>query len=278
MLTADKGTLALTEFGHDAEMVDRAPKVDLGAEFTAMYGHSDSVNTWPNSNMSPHFPFAARIWSAAWLDKSGERVDGVLSVDPGALARLLAASGPTRTGDGTVVAADNVVDLSERINYMTYPDPLERKAFLLNVARAAAGQSADRSRRSPAAARAAPRPARGAGQGADEGLERPPRRAAGAGVTPGRRSLPPSPAPYAGLVVNNAAGTKLDYYLDRTLDCIRPLHRHRPRGHRQGVLANRAPSQGFPPTSPPVWTSPRMQRTGVTIASSSPTTRPPGRN
>ena len=26
----------------------------------------------------------------------------------------------------------------------------------------------------------------------------------------------------------------------------RPLHRHRPRGHRQGVLANRAPSSGLP--------------------------------
>ena len=90
--------------------------------------------------MSPHFPDAARIWSATWLDQSRERVDGVLSLDPGALARLLAASGPTRTTAGTVVAADNVVDLSERTNYMTYPDPHKRKAFLLDVARAAAGQ------------------------------------------------------------------------------------------------------------------------------------------
>ncbi|MFK4226655.1 DUF4012 domain-containing protein [Streptomyces sp. NPDC019890] len=247
MLTADKGTLALTEFGHDAEMVTARPKVDLGAEFTAMYGHSDSVNTWPNSNMSPHFPFAARIWSAAWLDKSGERVDGVLSVDPGALARLLAASGPTRTSDGTAVAADNVVDLSERINYMTYPDPLERKAFLLNVARAAAGRlltAAEDPQRRPALLLGL-HEVLGNGQMQVWSAHRDEQRELESRPVGG--SLPLSPAPYAGLVVNNAAGTKLDYYLDRTLDWY--PGRCTAAGREvtvKAVLANRAPSAGLP--------------------------------
>ncbi|GAA2629321.1 DUF4012 domain-containing protein [Streptomyces vastus] len=247
MLTADKGTLTLTDFGHDAEMMTARPKVDLGDEFTAMYKRSDSVNTWPNSNMSPHFPYAARIWSAAWLDKSGERVDGVVSLDPSALARLLAASGPALTSDGTVVAADNVVDLSERTNYMTYRDPHERKAFLLNVARAAAG------RLLAAAEDPQQRPALLLGlyevlskgqmnvwsAHRNEQRELAPRPVGG--------SLPHSPTPYAGLVVNNAAGTKLDYYLDRTLDW------HPGRCTAAGrevtvkaVLANRAPSSGLP--------------------------------
>lgn len=247
MLTADKGTLALTEFGHDAEMVTARPKVDLGAEFSAMYSRSDSVNTWPNSNMSPHFPFAARIWSAAWRDKSGERVDGVLSVDPGALARLLAASGPTRTGDGTVVAADNVVDLSERTNYMTYPDPLERKAFLLNVARAAAGRlltAAEDPQRRPALLLGL-HEVLGNGQMKVWSAHRDEQRELESHPVGG--SLPLSPAPYAGLVVNNAAGTKLDYYLDRTLDWY--PGRCTAAGREvtvKAVLANRAPSSGLP--------------------------------
>ncbi|WP_406398169.1 DUF4012 domain-containing protein [Streptomyces sp. NBC_00879] len=247
LMTADRGRLALTHFGHDAEMVTTHPKVDLGAEFTAMYGHYDAVNTWPNSNMSPHFPYAARIWSAAWLDRSGERVDGVLSLDPGALARLLAATGPTRTTDGTVVTADNVVDLSERTNYTRYSDPLKRKAFLLDMARASAGQllaAAEDPQRRP-----------GLLLGLYDVLSNGQMNIWSAHLDEQRElesrpvggSLPLKPEPYAGLVVNNAAGTKLDYYLDRTLDW-RP-GRCTAAGREvtvKAVLANNAPSQGLP--------------------------------
>ncbi|MFF3247485.1 DUF4012 domain-containing protein [Streptomyces sp. NPDC002870] len=246
-LTADRGKLALTQFGHDTEMLDVSPKVDLGAEFAAMYGHNKVVGTWPNSNMSPHFPYAARIWSATWLGKSRERVDGVLSLDPGALARLLAASGPTRTTAGTVVAADNVVDLSERTNYMTYPDPHERKAFLLDVARAAAGRllaAAEDPQRRPALLLGLYEVLSNGQMTAwsahpDEQRELESRPVGG--------SLPQSPEPYAGLVVNNAAGTKLDYYLDRTLDWY--PGRCTADGREvtvKAVFSNGAPSAGLP--------------------------------
>jgi hypothetical protein len=58
--------------------------------------------------------------------------------------------------------------------------------------------------------------------------------------------LPDEPGPFAGLVVNNAAGSKLDYYLDRSLvwepDCS---------GDTGSVtatvkLTNRAPASGLP--------------------------------
>ncbi|MFF3455385.1 DUF4012 domain-containing protein [Streptomyces sp. NPDC002730] len=246
-LTADKGMLALTQFGHDSAMMSARPKVDLGAEFATMYGHNDAMNTWPNSNMSPHFPYAARIWSAGWLDKSGERVDGVLALDPGALARLLAASGQARTTDGTVVSADNVVDISERTNYMTYPDPLKRKAFLLDVARAAAGRlmtAAEDPQLRPALLLGLYEVLRNGQMTAwsahpDEQRELESRPVGG--------SLPRSPEPYAGLVVNNAAGTKLDYYLDRTLDWY-PGH-CTTTGREvtvKAVLTNHAPPSGLP--------------------------------
>jgi Protein of unknown function (DUF4012) len=246
-LTADRGKFALAQFGHDTEMLDVSPKVDLGAEFTTMYGHNKVVDTWPNSNMSPHFPYAARIWSATWLGKSRERVDGVLSLDPGALARLLAASGPTRTTDGTVVAADNVVDLSERTNYTTFPDPHKRKAFLLEVARAAAGRlltAAEDPQRRPALLLGL-HEVLSNGQMTAWSTHRNEQRELESRPVGG--SLPQSPEPYAGLVVNNAAGTKLDYYLDRTLDWY--PGRCTATGREvtvKAVLANRAPSSGLP--------------------------------
>ncbi|MFF0065237.1 DUF4012 domain-containing protein [Streptomyces sp. NPDC005279] len=246
-MTADRGKLTLTEFGHDGAMVSARPKVDLGAEFTTMYGRNDAVNTWPNSNLSPHFPYAARIWSAAWLDKSGERVDAVLALDPGALARLLAASGQARTTDGTVVSADNVVDISERTNYMSYADPLKRKAFLLDVARAAAGRlltAADDPQLRPALLLGLYDVL---GNGQMTVWSAHPNEQRELESRPVGGSLPQSPEPYAGLVVNNGAGTKLDFYLDRTLEWY--PGRCTAEGREvtvKAVLANHAPPSGLP--------------------------------
>ncbi|MGW5607982.1 DUF4012 domain-containing protein [Streptomyces sp. NPDC003753] len=247
VLAADKGVLAMREFGRDTDMAAVRPKVDLGEEFHSMYASADSVNTWPNTNMSPHFPYAARIWSAAWHAKSGKRVDGVLSLDPGVLSRLLTATGPAWTADGTRVTAENVVDLTERANYAMYTDPVKRKAFLLDVARAAAGRllsaAQDPGRRRPLllGLYEVVRDGRMTAWSAHAAEERELQK------RPVGGSLPQEPAPYAGLVVNNAAGTKLDYYLDRTLDWS--SGRCTAAGREvtvRAVFGNRAPSAGLP--------------------------------
>jgi hypothetical protein len=247
VLTADKGVLALREFGRDTDMAAARPKINLGTEFQAMYAHNDAVNTWPNTNMSPHFPYAARIWSAAWLDKSEERVDGVLSLNPSVLARLLTASGPVRTADGTLVTAQNVVDLTERRTYALYPDSARRKDFLLDVARAAAGgllTAVKDPYRRPAVfiglyevLRSGQMTAWSAHPAEQRELV----------ARPVGGSLPEGPEPYAGLVVNNAAGTKLDYYLDRALEWS--TGRCTAAGREvtvKAVITNRAPASGLP--------------------------------
>lgn len=247
VLTADKGVLALPEFGRDTDMAGARPRVDLGSEFQAMYASNGSVNTWPNTNMSPHFPYAARIWSATWLAKSGERLDGVLSLDPAVLARLLAASGPARTPDGTLVTTQNVVDLTERTNYVMYPDPARRKGFLLSVARAAAGRVLtavkEPSRRS-AVLLSLYEVVRSGMMTAWSAHETEQRELA---ARPVGGSVPEGRAPYAGLVVNNAAGTKLDYYLDRSLKWS--SGRCTATGREvtvKAVITNRAPVAGLP--------------------------------
>ncbi|MFD5425545.1 DUF4012 domain-containing protein [Streptomyces sp. NPDC127084] len=249
MLTATRGRLSLTEFGIDTTMAGARPKVALGPEFNALYGSADPVNSWPNSNMSPHFPYAARIWSATWFEKSGgERIDGVFAVDPAVLARLLVATGPAAMADGTVVSADNIVDLSERTNYEKFSDSVKRKAYLLDVARAAADRllsAADDPRRRPAlflavydVLRSGRMTAWSAHADEQRQLER----------YPFGGALPRNDRPYAGLVVNNGAGTKLDYYLDRALEW-RP-GRCTAEGREvtvKAVLSNSAPLKGLPP-------------------------------
>jgi hypothetical protein len=248
-LTVHQGRLNFETFGTDTMLAEAEPSLDLGAEYTAQYGIMDPTGTWANSNVSPHFPYAARIWAAAWREHSGQRVDGAIALDPSALARLLRATGPGRMADGTELTADNALDLAERTGYERYPDSTQRKAFLLDVARSAATTLVD----------ALDDPQRLLGLlratydvVGEERLK----------VWSARREeqrlletrplsgvLPAQAGPFAGLVVNNAAGGKLDYYLDRELrwipgrctrDGSRPVT-------AQITLTNRAPASGLPP-------------------------------
>ncbi|WP_338898251.1 DUF4012 domain-containing protein [Streptomyces sp. TG1A-60] len=248
VLRTERGRLSFEYFGNDTELSEAYADVDLGAEFGALYGPGAPTRTWVNSNMSPHFPYAARIWAAAWQRHSGRTVDGAFGLDPGAVSGLLAASGPARLPDGSVVAAHNVVDLSERASYALHPDVKRRKAYFLDVARAVAirllGASADPARRADLFSALH----RQLGEGrikvwsahSAEQRELLARSFGGA--------LPKESAPLAGLVVNNAAGTKLDYYLHRQLvwapgRCVG--------GQREVTvtvrLTNRAPVSGLPP-------------------------------
>ncbi|MFE9773395.1 DUF4012 domain-containing protein [Streptomyces sp. NPDC005931] len=248
VLTADRGRLAFESFGNDTEMAQAVAAVDLGDEYAALHGHNAPTSTWVNSNLSPHFPYAARIWAAAWRQHKGERVDGALALDPGALSGLLVASGPARLPDGTEVTAGNVVDLTERSSYAAYRDTRERKRFFLDVARAVAqrllGAAGDPRRRQALFAALSGQLGEGrvkvwSAHGSEQReLQR--RRFGGA--------LPDTSDPLAGLIVNNAAGTKLDYYLDRRLEWAPGRCVTAGREVTATVrLTNRAPASGLPP-------------------------------
>jgi len=260
VLTASKGVLTLGEFGRDTDMAAARPQINLGSEFKAMYARHDAVHTWPNTNMSPHFPYAARIWAAAWLDKSRQRVDGVLSLDPAVLARLLAASGPARTADGTLVTAHNVVDLTERGTYVMYPNSAQRKNFLLDVARASASRllmAIKDPQRRPAMLWGLYEVLRG-GQMTAWSMHPVEQRDLQARPVGG--SVPNDDEPYAGLVINNAAGTKLDYYLERTL--MWSSGRCTAAGREvtvKAILTNHAPVSGLP-----TYVTDRLDRPGYT--------------
>ncbi|MEU6094493.1 DUF4012 domain-containing protein [Streptomyces sp. NPDC047079] len=255
VLRADRGRLSFERFGNNTEMA--TGKTDLGlkdlespgADFRARYEGSSPTRVWANSNMSPHFPYAARIWAAAWRKHTGQRVDGAIAVDPVTLSRFLQVTGPARMADGTELTAGNVVDLTERTSYARYRDVTRRKAFFVEAARAAAGRlmtAADDAGMLPGllvAAHDAQRDGRLKVWSAHAEEQRLLQSRPYAGT------LPDAPGPFAGVVVNNAAGSKLDYYLDRSL-----LWEAEGDGCRGGdrpvtvtlTLANRAPASGLP--------------------------------
>ncbi|WP_306190773.1 DUF4012 domain-containing protein [Streptomyces sp. MK5] len=248
VLRADRDRLSFERFGNNTELDKTKTDVDLGADFNALYQGNDPTRVWANSNMSPHFPYAARIWAAAWRAHTGEKLDGAIAVDPVTLSLFLKVTGPVRMDDGTALTAGNVVDLTERASYARYKDTTRRKAFFVDAARAAAGPliaATHDSRRLPAllvAVNDAQRTGRlkvwSAHPQEQRLLE----------SRPYSGTLPDTPGPFAGLVLNNAAGSKLDYYLDRSM--VWEAGECRSGGERAVTvtvtLTNRAPASGLP--------------------------------
>jgi hypothetical protein len=247
VLRADHGRLSFERFGNNTEMDGVRTDVNLGTEFAAQYGNNAPGAAFANSNMSPHFPYAARLWSGYWRTHTGRSVDGAIAIDPSTLGLLLRATGPAGLPDGTTLTAANAVDLTERAAYAKYADVTERKAFFVDAARAAAGQlmkSVDDPRLMPALLRAVhdvQREGRMQVWSAHAAEER---------LLASREfggALPDAPGPFAGLVVNNAAGSKLDYYLDRSLVWAPGACTDTGRSVTATVkLTNRAPTSGLP--------------------------------
>ncbi|WP_188192424.1 DUF4012 domain-containing protein [Nonomuraea sp. SYSU D8015] len=214
ILKANDGHLSIERLSSNNHLVGgTVPVVDHGPAFLKRYGPS-AVSLMANSNLSPHFPYAAKTWLGLWERQTGEQLDGAIATDPVALSYLLKVIGPVTLPSGERVTADNVVDLTEREAYARYPDPLKRKEFLIAIA-STVSKAITQSRPDPLALLSA------LSQMVDERRiqiwsrrDSEQRRLA---ATPISGVLPRKPGPFAGLVVINSAGTKLDYYLERSL-------------------------------------------------------------
>jgi hypothetical protein len=246
---ANHGTLRFTRFLSDSAMLPVKTgrridtKLDFGPDYNAAYGGSEPTSSYLDSNVSPDFPYTARIWAAMWQKVSGQRVDGVLAVDPTALGYFLQAVGPTKLPSGRVITAQNVVSLTEKDQYAIFPDNTDRKNFVVAVLKAAA-------KKLTSGAGAAYNILRAASLSSSERRlvvwARDPaiQRVLEDGDYTG--SIPRDNRPFAGLILNNAASGKLDYYLSRSVQYIRTGC-----GSDRDVtvtitLKNNAPAAGLP--------------------------------
>ncbi|GAA0432333.1 hypothetical protein Acor_03310 [Acrocarpospora corrugata] len=212
ILSAGGGKLSIEKLAANTGLANTTtPVTDHGHAFLARYGPS-ALELLSNSNLSPHFPYAAETWTRLWQRQTGRRLDGAIATDPVGLARLLGLAGPVTLPGGEQVTAANVVDLTERAAYARYPDPIERKRFLVTIARTVSDALTNLS-----GADALPVLFQLVDEGRLRIWSRHEAQQARLAATPLGGTLPPFRGPYAGLVVNNSGGTKLDYYLDREL-------------------------------------------------------------
>lgn len=217
IVTADRGQLKITRMGNNDDLdTGAAPGIDLGADFAHRYSSFGSTRAWYNSNLTAHFPYAARIWASLWKQQTGQQIDGAALVDPIALSYMLTATGPVTLPTGETVSGANVVRLVESEAYSRFRnDNAARLAFQQGVAAAVSTQALS------ADSGSLPALVRQLSRAVDERRlavwsNRPAEQAVLAG-TDIAHEVSTTTGPYAGLVVNNAAGNKMDYYLKRAL-------------------------------------------------------------
>ena len=137
IIVADQGTLSFTHFASDSELGGIDSGLDFGTAYDQAWNGFNPTKQYLNSGVDPDFRYAGQIWAAMWQKKSGERVNGALAVDPTSLSYFLAVTGPARLPDGSQITAKNIVALTQSTAYAKFDDQAKRKAYLLEIAKAA---------------------------------------------------------------------------------------------------------------------------------------------
>ena len=96
ILTLDNGKLTLGAQSSASELGQMSPPLSVDPEQEQIY--SSRLGEYMHDvNLTPDFPTAASTAQAIWEKKTGQRVDGVISLDPVALSYLLKATGPVKS-------------------------------------------------------------------------------------------------------------------------------------------------------------------------------------
>ncbi len=134
LLRADAGAVEVVDrrSGGSLGGLD-APVLPLTAAERAIFG-DDLGADMRDVTFTPDFPRSAELARAIWRQEVGGPVDGVLSIDPGALAHVLGATGPVALPDGERLTAENAVQLLLNTVYLRLGDPVRQDAFFASTA------------------------------------------------------------------------------------------------------------------------------------------------
>jgi hypothetical protein len=136
-VTADHGQLKLAAVGRDSTLnalSGSRPRQDV-PDF-ARYRRLQPTRYWQNMTASPDFPTVAREIIHEYTPIA-HPLDGVISIDPTALAAMLKVTGPVAVPDWPVpLDAGNVVTVFEHDQYVRFAavaDYPKREAFMANA-------------------------------------------------------------------------------------------------------------------------------------------------
>ncbi|MGH2722660.1 MAG: DUF4012 domain-containing protein [Actinomycetota bacterium] len=278
ILTVRGGRLELGPFSPTTDL-KRAPISDVeppNEDYARNYDRFQARGSWSNINLTPDFPSAAVAIERLWEQVAGEsarprreapsvppprgtrrgpaaqpiepppRLDGVILTDPEALASLLRVTGAVPGPSGQTIDPRNVVAYVTNQAYAELPGSRARKELLGDVAQAVfdrfiEGRAADDPVRAGRLLIEAAADGHFLFHATDPDVQAAFATAGIAGPLPG-----PS-GDFLAVVANNAAGNKIDYYLEQAIRYRVTLGAE---GSASGTatvrLANTAPKRGMP--------------------------------
>ena len=234
LVTADHGKITLDRTGTDTELRVADKPVPSDPAAAQFWKDEGSTQAWYDVNLTPHFPDAAQNLAGQWTAQSGQRLDGVIALDPIVMSELLTATGPVTLPDGTAVSASSVVDFVGHDEYVRYTDVPKRKALLGTLA-------ADLFHRVIAAGdgfRTLQAFARAGSSGHLFLWSAHPTDQARLAATLVGGTLPTQDSPYLSVLTQNYGGDKLDFYVRRS---VRVTRQRDGRLQLTVVLRNTAP-------------------------------------
>jgi len=133
LLRTEHGTVRLLEHHSGGSLDADAREVGPLRPWEHTIHGDNLVSYFRDANFTPDFPRAAELWRAMWERRFGDRIDGVIAVDPVALSYLLEATGPVQVRGVTLTPA-NAVDRLLHRTYVELPDPAAQDAYFADVA------------------------------------------------------------------------------------------------------------------------------------------------
>jgi len=197
---------------HDAP----TPAIRTDASFDRRYAGLGVTTSWRSLNLTPDFPSAAQTAAGLWQRQGLPPVDGVVAVDPPALAALLGVAGSVRVPGGPLLTSDNAVVYLESGIYRDFPRMADaaRNRYLADVTGAAFAALQSRDVNGQKLLRAMANSASvghiqlWSAHGDEESTLA---QTTIGGALPGRH------APFLEVVTQNLTGGKVDYYLRRNI-------------------------------------------------------------
>ena len=136
ILTIEDGRLDFGTFEPLFELSDLEDDEATPELLAERYERFAATRDWKNVNMTPDAPSAGRVITTMWETSFGEQLDGVILVDPFALASMLAVTGPVEIAPNFALDDESAVPYLTNEAYTDFDDSVERKEELGEAAKA----------------------------------------------------------------------------------------------------------------------------------------------
>lgn len=139
-VTVQNGRLTLNDFVSEGELEGfDSPVTELSANELALYG--DKLGRKPQDvNFTPDFQRTGTIAKAMWEQRFGQQIDGVISIDPVMLQRMLSVVGSVQVSYknySPVLDGQSTSRVLLNEAYAALPDPEDQDVFFSLAAKAA---------------------------------------------------------------------------------------------------------------------------------------------